>query len=95
MKDWRASGMTAPAFCAGKGYSDSTLRYWASRLGKAKAGAARAPEVRLARVVRAAAAPDVGETPVVIELGGARLAVRRGVDAGTLRTVLEVLGGTR
>ena len=62
VKDWRASGMTAPAFCAGKGYSDSTLRYWASRLGKAKASAARAPEVRLARVVRAAAAPEAAET---------------------------------
>jgi hypothetical protein len=94
VQEWRASGLSAPAFCKDKGFCDSTLRYWASRLRKGQAGG-RAAEVRLARVVRAGARPELGETPIVIEVGGARLGVRRGFDAGTLRTVLDVLGGPR
>jgi hypothetical protein len=50
-------------------------------------------EVRLARVVRSSA--SVVETPVVIEIGSARVGVRRGFDAATLRSVLDVLGAGR
>jgi hypothetical protein len=35
------------------------------------------------------------ETPILIELGTARLGVRRGFDPETLRAVLDVLGGGR
>jgi hypothetical protein len=95
---WRASGQTAPSFCVGKEFKPGGLRYWASRLGKAGGGAvgAAAKGVRLARVVRASRSVEaVVETPILIEVGTARLGVRRGFDPGALRAVLDVLGGGR
>jgi hypothetical protein len=91
---WRASGLAAPAFCKGKDFTPSGLRYWGSRLRKAEQEPPK-PEVRLARVVRAAPAPAQEETPILIELGNARLGIRRGFDAETLRAVLDLLGGAR
>ena len=93
---WRASGDTAPAFCKGKDFTPSGLRYWASRLRKDRLSAPkREPEVRLARVVREAASAEPVETPILIELGAVRLGIRRGFDPATLRAVLDVLGGAR
>jgi|SRR5580693_320291 hypothetical protein len=90
---WRTSGQSAPVFCKGKGFSPGGLRYWASRLGKGARGAL-GNEVRLARVVRG---PRVvaEETPILIEVGVARVGVRRGFAPEALRAVLEVLGGRR
>ena len=88
---WRASGETAPAFCAGKGFEPSTLRFWASRLGSLQRREAPR-EVRIARVTRSVPAPDV-DSPIVVELGGARVGVRRGFDRDVLRAVIEVLDG--
>lgn len=85
---WRSSGQTAPKFCKGKEFSPGGLRYWSSRLGQ---GAA-VDEVRMARVVREISAPEPMESPVVVEAGGVRVAVRRGFDRETLRAVLSVLG---
>ena len=94
--EWRASGLTAPAFCKGRAFSSSGLRYWASCLAKGdKTETKPAPEVRLARVVRVARPTEAAETPIVIEVGDVRLGVRRGFDAECLRAVLEVLGGRR
>jgi hypothetical protein len=87
---WRASGETAPVFCKGKGFSPGGLRYWASRLGKTGPG----KDVRLARVVRGRAT-ETAETPILIEVGVARVGVQRGFDPEALRAVLEVLGGRR
>jgi hypothetical protein len=95
VEDWRASGETARAFCEGKDFSRGGLRYWSSRLRKVAPPAARNGEVRLARVVRGQAALADAETPVVIEVGRARVGVRRGFDAATLRVVLDVLGAGR
>lgn len=99
---WRASGRSAPRFCAGKGYTEGTLRYWASRLKKAAGGvdAERAgSDVRIARVVRAPVGQEAAtmgsETAIVIEVGGARVGVRRGFDREALREVLSMLGGAR
>ena len=91
---WRASGGTAGAFCKGKDFSPGGLRYWSSRLGKSTARAAGEGRVRLARVVTAAVVVPT-ETAIVIEVGGAQVGVRRGFDAGTLRSVLDLLGGRR
>jgi hypothetical protein len=95
--EWRASGRTAPEFCVGKGFKPGGLRYWASRLGMPADGGAAAPKppARIARVVRAATPAPVHETLILIEIGHARLGVRRGFDAETLRAVLGVLGGER
>lgn len=79
-------------FVEGSGYSASALRYWAKRLdGEAAPTRASSGSVRLARVV--SSTPEAAwSAAVVIELGRARVAVASGVDAATLRTVLEVLG---
>lgn len=104
---WQGSGLTSEGFAAGRGFTGSGLRYWAHRLRR-EAAAAHTPTrgVRLARVLRSAvptveAAPttmvraDVApeESPVVLELGGARIAVQRGFDRATLAAVLEVVAG--
>lgn len=99
---WRASGQTARKFAEGKDYSASGLRYWAYRLRQASEAAAvvetkphgevAAKEVRIARVLRAPMATEA-ETPIMLEVGGVRVGVRRGFDRGALREVLDVLGG--
>jgi hypothetical protein len=90
---WRGSGQTAPTFCVGKDFKPGGLRYWASRLGKAGGGVS-GKVARIARVVRTARSA-AAETPIVIEVGGARLGVRRGFDPEALRAVLAVVGGGR
>jgi len=96
---WRGSGLSARAFCEGKEYTASGLRYWSSRLGRGQGeretrSEAAPREVRIARLVRAPVAAEA-ETPIVIEMGGARVGVRRGFDRGALREILDVLGGPR
>jgi transposase len=84
---WRASGLSAAEFCAGKDFTAGGLRHWSSRLGREIAGG----EVRLAKVVAGPAAET--ETPIVLEVAGTRIAVRRGFDRQTLRDVLAALEG--
>jgi hypothetical protein len=91
---WKGSGQTAPTFCKGKDFSPGGLRYWASRLGKGEQGEPK-PRMRLARVVGTTQPAASPETPILIELGTARLGVRRGFDPETLRAVVDVLGGVR
>ena len=91
---WRSSGQPATAFCRGKDFSASGLRYWASRLRKAEQGV-QPSEVRLARVVRGGRPGATVETPILIEVGATHVGVRRGFDVETLRAVLDVLGGDR
>src|SRR4051812_48172102 len=86
---WRSSGQTAPAFCAGKGFSPGGLRYWSSRLSRGEI----VREVRMARVVRAVPAPEPATSPIVVEVGGARVVVQRGFDPDALRAVFAVLSG--
>jgi transposase len=88
---WRSSGQTAPEFCKGKEFSPGGLRYWSSRLGQGET----TREVRMARVVRAVPEPAPIQSPIVVEIGGARIAVRRGFDKEALRAVLAVLGEVR
>lgn len=62
-------------------------------VGVAPMGAVKREEaIRMARVVRAEAVAET-ETPIVIEAGTARVAVRRGFDDATLQRVLRVCGG--
>ena len=46
----------------------------------------------MARVVRAAPVPEPATSAIVVEVGGARVAVQRGFDPDALRAVLAVLG---
>lgn len=61
--EWRASGVTAAQFCAGRDYAARTLLRWSSELrvtperptielARVEPDAAKRPEIRLARVVR-------------------------------------------
>jgi hypothetical protein len=43
-------------------------------------------------VLRAPPAAEA-ETPIMLEVGGVRVGVRRGFDRGALRELLDVLGG--
>lgn len=104
MAEWKASGLTAAEFTAGKGYAAATLKWWSSRFntGDAVASSARRDEPRpsgvlsLVRLIPKegaanAAVATPAETPVVLDFGRARLELRRGFDAETLRAVLGVL----
>lgn len=92
VKDWRASGQTSEAFCEGKPFTAGGLRNAAHLVERGGA----APAVRIARVVRvresvATSTPQAPEVPVVIEFGGARVVVSRGVDRDALAMVLDLL----
>jgi hypothetical protein len=94
---WRASGKTAEEYASAFEFQASTLRYWASRLKTESAG----KPVVMARVVRRrsrALVESVGadvQAEVEVEVGGARIIVRRGFDAELLRQVAVALGSAR
>lgn len=83
--EWRASGLTAGEFAAGRGFGGSTLRWWASRLGREQSA--------FVRVVTAPSA-EVRDGPVEVHVGEARVVVRSGFDRATLAEVLAVLRGS-
>jgi len=87
---WRASGETAAAFSAGRGWSAKTLRWWSSRLGRE----APPPVVRMAQLVRAPVARTGGrDGAIVVEAFDARVRVTidAGADRDTVATVLELV----
>lgn len=82
---WRASGQTAAAFASGRGFAGSTLKWWASHLGR------RSPElVRVVTPSPGAARASTGAS-VELEVGGVRVRVRSGFDRALLGEVLDVL----
>lgn len=105
--EWRKSGLTSVQFCEGREFSAGGLRHWAYRLAQGAgktprttirmARVLRAPRpVALALAERSAGiavdpAASLVEPALAIELGTARVLVRRGVDAVTLATVVDVL----
>jgi hypothetical protein len=96
--EWRQSGKTAEEFAEGRGFEGSTLRLWASRLKtRISETSEEAPVgVRMARVVRRAAPETTpSDAGVVVEVGRARIIVRRGFDWSVLREVIESLQGGR
>lgn len=111
---WKASGLTSEDFCKGADFTPGGLRHWAYRLRKTRSRQRSeerpaAPLVKVARVVRVptrkiAQRAEEGivrgaiEEPIIVEIGPARLALRRGFDREVLSTALEVLlrlGGAR
>src|SRR5262249_53593290 len=85
---WRESGLSAAAFCSDKDFSASGLRYWMSRLRKEQRQSGVKEDPRIGRVVRALADSD---SEIVIEVGHARVGVRKGFHRETLRGLLELL----
>lgn len=104
VEEWRGSGKSAPEFAAGKPYASSTLQWAASRLRRSGGGgrkrrierASRPPAggIELTEVVRRPERGAVAEG-MVLEVAGARIAVRRGFDAALLRDVVQALRGAR
>src|SRR6266542_2215529 len=96
VSEWRQSGKPAEEFAVGRGGEGSTLRYWSSRL---KHGTYAVPTetqpVRMVRVVRRSklAAVATAEAGIVVEVGAARVTVRRGFDPLLLRELVESLRG--
>ena len=89
--EWRASGLTAPQFCAERGLSKSSLYMWSTRFPRE--GEAKPALVAMAKVVRVRdsmplQAEDGG---VRLELGDVRLYVGEGVQRLMLTTILEAL----
>lgn len=99
--------MTARQFAAARGVTDTSLRYWATRL----ADADKAPEARLRRpprsrvTARPVGAPALarvvrpGETPsaggagrIMVIVGKASVVVEAGFDDAHLRDVVRALG---
>lgn len=80
---WRASGKTAAAFSSRDGYAPSTLRWWASRLGRREAA--------FVRVVTTPEPAAEGVGAIEIEVRGVRVLVRAGFDRAALADVLEVI----
>ena len=81
---WRASGETAAVFSSRDGYAPSTLRWWASRLGRR--------EPAFVRVVTGPEAPaSARDGAIELEVGGVRVLVRAGFDRTALADVLELL----
>jgi hypothetical protein len=91
--EWRASGLKAQEFCAGRGYSAKCLWRWSSKLGGTGGRAStRKAAVRLMRVElqRAASTPSAA-SDMVVEMDGVRLTLHGQVDAQALRTVMTTL----
>lgn len=82
---WRASGLSAAAFSARRGYSPKTLFRWAAT-AEALTVAKPAEFVRLEIAPRVTAASEM-----VVEVGAARVRVARGFDPGFLRDVVAAL----
>jgi hypothetical protein len=90
---WKQSSLSATAFCEGKEFSTSGLRYWVSRLKREQASRERDSDrrdVRMARVIPVSV-PVESEVPIVLELGPSRIQLRRGFDREVLRDLVATL----
>lgn len=81
------SGMSVRRFCKERGIAEHLFFYWRKRLRK------QPQPVRFALVERGAARQEAATEPglELVLANGERLRIGTGVDATTLRTVLEAL----
>jgi transposase len=96
VRGWKTSGLSATDYARGRGFAAATLAWWSSRIRVAGlcgevATSTSSSQVRMARVVRAAAP----SSSINVRVGGANLEVRAGFDPALLREVVEALGGSR
>jgi hypothetical protein len=95
VRAWRASGLDAHAFAAGKGFAGTTLIWRARELRKRQKPPP--PGVKLRRLVRdsdprpAPNLPAPALREVVVRVGGAELLVARGFDAQLVRELVRCL----
>ncbi len=84
VEGWRASGQSAEAYADVRGYSRSSLTSWAAKMRVL----VKTKEPTLLRLEVERQYSDL-----VVEVGGARIVVRRGFDGALLRDVVGALGG--
>ena len=96
--EWRSGGQSANDYAQGRGFAASTLRWWASRLGRGggmptrggiAARAKGAPAIRMARLVAVRRPVD---PTLTVRVGVAQVEVRAGFDRLLLRELVEALG---
>jgi len=85
VRSWRDSGESAETFAEGKGYAGSTLRFWASRLGRSTA-----PRV-VQLVPKSQTAGSASTSDIELEVSGVRVRVRHGFDRELLGEVIGLL----
>jgi hypothetical protein len=104
VRQWKGSSKTAEEFAIGQPFKASTLKWKASELRRAseRAGGeaevvAAARTVRMARVVRRQSVEVARglSNPVVVEVSGVRIALKRGFDASLFQDVVRALGEVR
>jgi hypothetical protein len=86
---WRASGETAEAYATRHGFSASTLKWWAWKLGRETK-----PVVRVAQLVRVPSSePAARRGSILIELldARARIAVDGDADRELFGDVVDIL----
>jgi transposase-like protein len=88
VEGWRSSGEGVRQYATRRGYSETTLRKWI-RAAEARPWVSAPGLVRL--VPRSAVEAGETESELVVEVGGARVRVRRGFDAALLRGVVSAL----
>lgn len=89
---WRKSGLSSEEYGPKLGVTGRCVRRWAQKLKVARPRRRRARGRRLMRVEVVTAAP-APEQPVVVQVGGRRVAVVSGFSKATLAAVLEVVEG--
>ena len=102
IEEWTRSGQSATEFAAGKPFTSGTLTWAASRLRNGARGsskrrasrprAGRQAKIQMAEVVRRSPRATATES-LVLEVGGARVLVKRGFDQMLLRDVVLALRG--
>lgn len=102
IREWRASGLTAESFAEGKDYGASGLRWAASRLKSEesarptrgrRSGGRSTPTASAPRFLPLRVGPTSVVAEVVVEVDGARIRVRRGVDLALVGDVVRALRG--
>jgi hypothetical protein len=90
---WRRSGQRAAEFCKDREYTAKSLQWWSSHLRhQGPRPAPRVAGVALARVVRRPPAMQSSLcSPIVVQVGEARVEVASGVDRAALSVVFEAL----
>jgi hypothetical protein len=86
IREWRASGVTARAFCERRGLAEASFYAWRRVLNQREAEAAFVP----VRIVPDEPAAPAGGCDLVLA-GGRTVRVAPGFDAATLRRLLAVL----
>src|SRR5579863_4893799 len=96
VQEWKASGLSADEFAAGREFKPATLRWWSSRVrglvGRRRGTGRASQPVRVVRVLTRRRAPATSDS-VFVHVGPVRVEVRAGFDRQLLRELVEALEG--